>query len=141
MNYRERVGRIEPGATLDEALLHAVVLGIATGAGSEPEDELDRIYEVANSRYERQLLETAYREGLALDASQPAPDQLDGGPLAEVFSAFGHDIATLFDDTEDASVAIGVPSALTDTPVDASGPPGSQAPTLPSFLYGTFRRR
>lgn len=133
MSYEEVFGLEWSEIDFDDALVRAFALGMVSIERELPDGELDRLNEVATSRYEQELLDTAFQEGRRFQegsatgrsaADLPSfVDRSDLEPLVRVVDG-GDDLAA------------GLPSALSATPVDREHSlPTSLRPSLPRLLY------
>ncbi len=140
MNYEEHFGTEWARLSFDEALLRAFALGIADMEGMAPEDEFDRLRSTASSRYELQLIETAFIEGRHIelrDGEHSEPIHED--TLPEFIKQLDIDISALLSDTQSSLAGYSVPLALTRIPVQGNDVPRSHDLSLPDMLRGVER--
>jgi hypothetical protein len=111
--YDDRFGTDWTELTPDEALKRMFALGLAAGLGESRPEERDRLLELADSAYDRSVLELSYREGEAkAEGARPGRDEADvwAEALEEEFDDEGVDVgaggSVSYDTPE------GVPSAV-----------------------------
>lgn len=132
MNYEEQFGTNWTELDLDAALIRSFALGVASTRGKVPEDELDRLRSVAESRYELELIQTAYREGCQFDSRQTRVSRRDAVP--EFIRKLGVEIDGLVGDGGASVEVDAAPKALSLTPVHLGIPTESPMLSLPELL-------
>lgn len=133
MNYEDNVGTDWSDIDLDNALVRAFALGMAA-ATHAPDGELDRLRSVATSRYERELIETAYREGHGFERRA---GNLDDGTstLPPYVAEHELDITTKRGRQRRRSTTDAAPPVLRLTPVHRRSLPPAMKQGPPSLLY------
>lgn len=141
MNYEQRFGIDWIELDQEQALIRAFALGVAESYDNEPDGELDRVREEAESRYYRHLIETAYREGQGFGAEYRAADgDIDRG-LPEFLQEIGFEVEDIVNTGKPLNDRHGVPSALESNPVQQGAPLHRQDIGLPKLLYRFKDRR
>lgn len=133
MKYEEWFGTAWSRLSFDEALLRAFALGITATDEEAPEDEFDRLRSTASSRYELQLIETAYIEGRQLESGGTPAKQITKDTIPEFIRRLDIDISFLFSGKDD-SIQSSVPAALTRMPVQGCDIPEPTDLSLPDML-------
>lgn len=133
MNYEARFGTDWTIVTFDEALIRAFALGIAAENNTEPADELDRLRSLADSNYQRNIIEMAYQEGRQFDSYPIVSGEFDA--LPEFLHQIDVDVDRLARKPQSKFQLDTVPPSLTVTPMHRSSLLDPPMLSPPAILY------